>query len=71
MSSELEIGLPSVRQLQTFIKDSKEVEIKLLTQEVVIGKIRWLDQYCICVVDQNEQQILVWRHAIAYVKSQS
>lgn len=71
MSSELEIGLPSVRQLQSLIKDSKDVEIKMLTQDVVMGKMRWLDQHCICVVDQNQEQILVWRHAIAYIKPKS
>lgn len=68
MSSELETGLPSVRQLQTLIRDTKEVEIKLMTGDLLAGKVRWQDQHCICLLDHYDQPTIVWRHAIAYLK---
>ncbi|MEB3291758.1 MAG: RNA-binding protein hfq [Synechococcales bacterium] len=69
MSVELETGLPSVRQVQTCIKDRKAVELKLLTGDLIAGNILWQDPHCICVVDQSSQPTVIWRHAIAYLKS--
>jgi host factor-I protein len=68
MTTELETGLPSTRLVQTFVKEGQRVELKLLTNDVLVGKLRWQDQNCICVQDESNQQTLVWRHAIAYVK---
>lgn len=68
MTSELETGLPSVRQLQTLIREEKEVELKLATNDLLAGKIRWQDQYCVCLVDQYDQPTIVWRQAIVYLK---
>lgn len=68
MTAELETGLPSVRILQTFTKDQQEVEVKLVTNDVLVGKLRWQDQYCICIVDASGQQTIIWRQAIAYLK---
>ena len=71
MAAELETGLPSIRLLQTFVKEGKEVEIKLLTNDVLGGTIRWLDQNCICLMEQSNQPTIVWLQAIAYVKPKS
>ncbi len=68
MSLELETGLPSIRQIQTIIREEKEVELKVSTGDVLVGKIRWQDQYCICLLDQYDQPTIVWRQAIVYVK---
>ena len=68
MSTELETGLPSIRQVQTIIREEKEVELKVTTGDVLVGKLRWQDQYCICVLDQYDQPTIVWRQAIVYVK---
>ncbi|MFE1744606.1 RNA-binding protein hfq [Coleofasciculus sp. H7-2] len=68
MTTELETGLPSTRLVQTFVKDGQRVELKLLTNDVLVGKLRWQDQNCICLQDESDRQTLVWRHAIAYVK---
>ena len=68
MTTELETGLPSTRLVQTFVKEGQRVELKLLTNDVLVGKLRWQDQNCICLQDEANQQTLVWRHAIAYVK---
>jgi host factor-I protein len=68
MTSELETGLPSVRQIQGLIRDTQEVELKLVTGDLLAGKLRWQDQHCLCLVDQYDQPTLVWRQAIVYLK---
>ncbi len=67
MALELETGLPSTRQIQTLIRDEQMVELKLLTGDSVTGKVRWQDPNCICLMDQD-QPVLIWRQAIAFVK---
>ena len=69
--AEFETGLPSVRQIQGFIKEGQEVEIKLLTQDLLVGQLRWQDQHCVCLNTQEGLPVIVWRHAIAYMRSQS
>ncbi|MGI0495416.1 MAG: RNA-binding protein hfq [Alkalinema sp. CACIAM 70d] len=68
MALELETGLPSIRQVQNLIKDGNDVEFKLVTGDLLSGKIRWQDPHCICLVDQYDQPTIVWRQAIAYMK---
>jgi host factor-I protein len=68
MAIELETGLPSTRQIQTLIREEKEVEMKLLTNDLMTGKIRWQDNNCICLVDHYDQSTMVWIQAIAYMK---
>ncbi|PSB20337.1 RNA-binding protein hfq [Phormidesmis priestleyi ULC007] len=68
MAIELDTGLPSVRQIQTVIREEKEVEMKLVTGDLLTGKVRWQDHHCICVLDQYDQPVIVWRQAIVYVK---
>jgi host factor-I protein len=66
--SDFDPGLPSIRQIQSFIKDKKEIEMKLLAGDRLVGKILWQDSNCICLLDSNQQQVLVWQHALAYIK---
>lgn len=66
--SEFNTGLPSVRLVQSLIKDKKEVEIKLLSDDLIMGKIVWQDDDCLYIVDQYSQSSLVWRQALAYLK---
>ncbi len=68
MSVELETSLPSVRQIQNMIRDGQEVELKLLTGDLLAGKVRWQDIYCMCLLDQYDQPTIIWRQAIAYMK---
>ncbi|NJR50911.1 MAG: RNA-binding protein hfq [Leptolyngbyaceae cyanobacterium CSU_1_3] len=68
MSTELETGLPSIRQVQTIIREEKGVEMKLVTGDLLTGKVRWQDTHCICLLDQYDQPIIVWRQAIVYLK---
>ncbi len=69
--AEFETGLPSVRQIQGFIKEGNEVELKLLTGDVLIGQLRWQDQQCICLIPDDGLPMIVWRQAIAYIKQQN
>ncbi len=68
MATEMEMGLPSVRQLQSLLREGKEVELKLVTGDLLSGKIRWQDTHCISLTDQYDQDTIVWRQAIVYLK---
>lgn len=68
---EFNTDLPSIRKLQTYIQDKPNVEIKLLTNDLLQGKILWQDHNCICMQDNQGESILIWREAIAYVKVKS
>ena len=68
MKDEFDTALPSIRHVQTLIKQASIVELKVLTGDLLIGKISWQDQNCLCLVDDNNQPTIIWRHAIAYLK---
>ena len=68
MATGFDTNLPNVRQVQSFIKSQQQVEIKLTTGEAILCKVRWQDPDCIALVDENNQQTLVWRQALAYLK---
>ncbi|MBC6418431.1 MAG: RNA-binding protein hfq [Prochloron sp. SP5CPC1] len=63
-------GLPSIRQIQNFIKDKKKVELKLITGDTLVGKIMWQDDNCLCLSDQYQQLTLIWLQGIVYLKAQ-
>jgi host factor-I protein len=65
---ELDTGLPSIRQIQTLIKDNAEVELKVITGDLLAGKIRWQDNYCLALLDQYDQITIIWRTALVYLK---
>ncbi|MEH1924749.1 Hfq-related RNA-binding protein [Nostoc sp.] len=71
MLTEFDTTLPSIKQVQNLIKQTTPVELKLLTQDVLIGKVLWQDPQCICINDENSQQIIIWKQAIAYIKPKS
>ncbi len=66
--TEFDTGLPSVKQVQAYIKDKQEIELKLVTDDLIVGKIMWQDHQCICVVDHYDQPSLVWRQAVVFLK---
>ncbi len=66
--ADFDTTLPSIRQIQNIIKDKKQVQVKLLTGDLLAGKVFWQDKNCICIVEDTGQQTFVWRQAIAYVK---
>ncbi|HBB31451.1 MAG TPA: RNA-binding protein hfq [Cyanobacteria bacterium UBA8803] len=69
--TEFQTGTPSTRQIQGFIKESTEVEIKLITNELLVGRVRWQDPDCICLLTQDDQSMIIWRHALVYIKPQN
>ncbi|MEH2288827.1 Hfq-related RNA-binding protein [Nostoc sp.] len=71
MLTEFDTTLPSIKQVQNLIKQTTPVELKLLTGDVLTGKVLWQDPQCICIVDENTQQTIVWKQAIAYIKPKS
>jgi host factor-I protein len=74
---ELDITLPSIRHIHQLIRAEKveedsskpqSVEVKLITGDVITGTLKWIDVHCICV-SVSSNTLLVWHHAIAYIKS--
>jgi host factor-I protein len=68
--SELDINLPSTRQIQGSIKDKIEVSIKLVTGDVFTGRIVWQDPDCVFFTDTNDRKTLIYRQTIAYIQYQ-
>lgn len=66
--TQFDTGLPSVRQVQAYLQDKKEVEIKLITDDILVGRILWQDLHCFYLVDHYEQPTMIWRHALVYLK---
>ena len=66
--TEFDTSLPGIRQLQTYIKDKQEVEIKLVTDDLIVGRIIWQDVNAICLMDHYNHQTLIWRQALVYLK---
>ena len=50
------------------IKEKLTVEFRLMTGDLITGRIFWQDHNCICIFDGNNEQIMVWKQAIAYMK---
>ncbi len=69
MLTEFDTALPSTRLIQNLIKQTNIVDLKLLTGDTLTGKVCWQDQHCMCLQDENSQQLTVWKQAIAYIKS--
>lgn len=66
--TEFDTSLPGVRQVQNYIKDKQEVELKLVTDDLIMGKIIWQDADSLCLVDHYNQQTIIWRQALVYLK---
>jgi host factor-I protein len=69
-SIDTQIGLPSGRSISKWIKDAQEVEVRLTNSDSLTGKLRWQDQDCLGMLGTGDQEILIWKHAIAYIRPQ-
>jgi host factor-I protein len=67
-TNQFDIGLPSIRQVQNWIKEKITVEFRLMTGDLITGRVFWQDHNCISVFNANNEQITLWRQAIAYMK---
>ncbi|MGB3300697.1 MAG: RNA-binding protein hfq [Phormidesmis sp.] len=70
-SHTFDTGLPSIRQLQTLIRDQQAVEVKVTTGDTLAGALIWQDANAICVKGADGQNTILMRGAIAYVKAGS
>lgn len=68
-ANEFDTGLPSIRQVQTLIRDQQTVEVKLTTGDTLAGALSWQDANAICVKETSGQNVILMRGAIAYVKT--
>ena len=66
--TEFDTALPGVKMIQNYIKEKQDVELKLVTDDLVVGKIIWQDANSLCLMDHYNQQTLVWRQALVYLK---
>ena len=67
--TEFNTGFPSIRQIQSFIKNKTLIEISVINSEKTIsGMIQWQDQNCLSLVTQQKQQVLIWFQAIVYIR---
>jgi host factor-I protein len=63
----LNTSLPSTRKMHSFIREKQEIQVKLLTGEVVTGRLLWLDEHCL-MIESGDEKMMVWVNAIAYIK---
>ncbi len=66
--TEFDTSLPSIRQIQKYIKDQQKIVIQLNTAETITGQILWQDSQCLCLSDESGQPLLIWRQALVYIK---
>jgi len=69
--SEFNTDLPSIRKVQGYTKDKTSVEVKLITNDLLVGSVLWQDPNCICLQDSNNLQILIFRHSISFIRPKS
>lgn len=70
--SVFDTGLPSLRQIQSFIKNKQKVEIGLNINKTLKGQILWQDPNCICLNEENKtEKTLIWLQSIVYLKPES
>jgi host factor-I protein len=70
-ATEFDTTLPSIRLVQNWIKQKATVEFKLVTGDLITGRVFWQDINCVCILDANNEQTTVCRMAIAYMKLRS
>jgi host factor-I protein len=68
MSQEFATGFPNVRQVQSLIRDKSSVEVKLMTGDLITGRVLWQDPDCICVETDDQRKHQIWKQAIGFLK---
>jgi len=68
MSTEMDTALPSIRIVQNFIREKKDIEFQLTTNEKLTGQIRWQDPMYLGVADASGQVTILARQVIAYLR---
>ncbi|MCC0178589.1 RNA-binding protein hfq [Waterburya agarophytonicola K14] len=66
--TEFDTSLPGIRQVQNYIKNKQEVELKLVTDDLLVGKLIWQDANSLCLIDHYSQETIIWRQALVFLK---
>lgn len=66
--SGLNTGLPSVRLIQSLIREKTRIEAKLTTGDTLHGRITWQDLHALRLVTDSEEVFVIQLHALAYLK---
>jgi len=64
----MDTALPSIRIVQNFIREKKDIEFQLTTNEKLTGQIRWQDPMYLGVADASGQVTILARQVIAYLR---
>jgi host factor-I protein len=67
-TTDFDISLPSIRQVQNWIKQTTTVEFKLMNGDLLTGRVFWQDHNCVSIMDVDNHQITIFKQAIAYMK---
>ncbi|MEI6380786.1 MAG: RNA-binding protein hfq [Cyanobacteriota bacterium ELA615] len=68
---EFDTGSPTVRHIQSYIRENSIVEIQMSTGEIFSGNILWQDGECICLILKTQQKkVLLWRQSLVYIRSE-
>ncbi len=66
--------IPSVRRIHNLIKDKQEVEVKLVSGDILKGTVKWIDPECLSldlVGEERGNAVVIWLSSIAFVKYRS
>ena len=66
--SEFNTGQPSTRRIQKVIQEKGAVQVKLISGEILQGKVLWQDGDCLCLQAEGDQDVMIWKTAILYLK---
>ncbi len=65
---EFNTGQPSTRRIQKVIQEKGAVQVKLISGETFQGKVIWQDSDCLCLRAEDDQDVMIWKTAILYLK---
>jgi len=68
---EFNTGLPSIRRIQKFIQAQQPVTLLLVQGEPIEGLIRWQDPLYLSVSQPDQEDILITRSAIVWIRPKS
>jgi len=67
MSEHLDTSLPSIRLIQSYIREKKALQFKLTDGSTITGQLIWQDVLFYCVVDNSQKQLLIARSSVAVI----
>lgn len=66
--TEFNTGQPSIRRIQKIIQEKGAIQIKLISGDTFQGRVIWQDSDCICLRDESDQDVMIWKTSIVYLK---